>query len=85
MIKRLIFDVDGTLIRGVTFTNSIERTLKRFNIYSEENVRSFIEATRTYENSHDNYNKADYTAHVEKLIKTKVPDNFLATSLLSLI
>lgn len=79
MIKRLIFDVDGTLIRGVTFTNSIERTLKRFNIYSEENVRSFIEATRTYENSHDNYNKADYTAHVEKLIKTKVPDNFLAT------
>lgn len=79
MIKRIIFDVDGTLIRGVTFTSSIERTLKRFNMYSEENVDAFIEATRTYEKSHNNYNKADYTAHIEAMMNTKVPNNFLTT------
>ena len=30
MIKRLIFDVDGTLIVGVDFIESVKRTLKRF-------------------------------------------------------
>ena len=34
MIKRLIFDVDGTLITGVDFVDSIKKTLDKLEIYS---------------------------------------------------
>ena len=42
MIKRLIFDVDGTLITGVNFVDAIKRTLKRLNIYSDEKIAGFL-------------------------------------------
>lgn len=33
MIKRLIFDVDGTLIQDVNFISSVEETLKKLGVY----------------------------------------------------
>ena len=42
MVKRLIFDIDGTLIQGVNFIDSIAETLKKIEIYSEENVKLFL-------------------------------------------
>lgn len=38
MIKRLIFDVDGTLITGVNFVEAINNTLKKLNVYLEEKI-----------------------------------------------
>ena len=49
MIKRLIFDVDGTLITGVNFIDSIRRTLNKLGIYSEDHVKLFLEGIKTYE------------------------------------
>ena len=77
MIKRLIFDVDGTLINGVNFIKPIEATLKRLNIYKESNVKSFLEAISTYEKSHNNYNKKDYIKHFENYLGTKLDDKFI--------
>ena len=37
MIKRLIFDIDGTLITGVSFDKAITNSLLEFGIFSEEN------------------------------------------------
>jgi len=77
MIKRLIFDVDGTLITGVNFISSIEATLKKLDFYSEENVMIFLEAISSYEKVFNNYNKRDYTSHFENALGIKLGDNFL--------
>lgn len=77
MVKRLIFDVDGTLITGVNFIKPIEATLKRLNIYSESNVKSFLRAISTYEKSHNSYNKEDYIKYFENNLGEKLDDMFL--------
>lgn len=41
MIKRIIFDIDGTLIRNVNFVDAIIKTLEEYHIYSEENLKTF--------------------------------------------
>ncbi len=79
MIKRLIFDVDGTLIRGVNFAHHIEETLEKFNINSEENVQGFIKGIGTYEQIYNNYNVADYAKHMGMMLKTNLPQNFVPT------
>lgn len=79
MIKRLIFDVDGTLITGVNFISSIEETLKKLGIYSEENVQLFLKGIKTYEQIYDNYNIVDYTHHIGNAISQKLPDSFVPT------
>ena len=79
MIKRLIFDVDGTLIKGVDFTNSIQNTLKKFNMNSEENIQAFIKGVVTYEQIYDNYNVDDYTKHIGMMLKRKLPEDFVST------
>ena len=39
MIKRLIFDIDGTLITGVSFDKAIRGALERVGALSDENVQ----------------------------------------------
>ena len=77
MIKRLIFDVDGTLITGVNFVDAIKRTLKRLNIYSDEKIAGFLEGIKTYENKFNNYNIDDYTSHMSNAIENQLPKEFL--------
>ena len=77
MIKRLIFDVDGTLITGVNFVDAIKRTLKRLDIYSDEKIVGFLEGIKTYENKFNNYNIDDYTAHMSNAIDNQLPKEFL--------
>lgn len=79
MIKRLIFDVDGTLITGVSFNSSIEETLKKLGIYSENNVKLFLEGIKTYEQIYDNYNVEDYTRHMENTINRPLSNDFVNT------
>ena len=77
MIKRLIFDVDGTLITGVNFVDAIKKTLKRLNIYSDKKIVAFLEGIKTYENKFNNYNIDDYTAHMSNAIDNQLPKEFL--------
>ncbi len=79
MIKRLIFDVDGTLIQGVNFILSVSKTLKKMGCYSEENVKLFFNGINTYEQLYDNYNLIDYTQHMGNAINKKLPENFVQT------
>lgn len=57
MIKRIIFDIDGTLITGVNFTPFIEEALKKYGVtdYSSKaliyakNILSYEEAYNRYD------------------------------------
>lgn len=69
--------MDGTLITGVNFIASIEATLKRMEMYSEENVRLFLEAISSYETVFNNYNKKDYLKHFGKYLGVELEDDFL--------
>lgn len=64
MIKRLIFDVDGTLITDVSFIPPIENVLKRIDAYSEENVKLFFDGIKSYEENFNSYNVHDYLKHM---------------------
>ena len=77
MIKRLIFDVDGTLITGVNFTDSIKKTLIKLGLYSEKNIKLFLEGIKTYEQFYNNYNIKSYTKHFEQVLNHKLPENFV--------
>lgn len=73
MIKRLIFDV----ITGVNFVESVRQTLKKLDVYSEENVQLFLKGISTYEQQHDKYDVAVYTEHMGKAMNTTLPNIFV--------
>lgn len=77
MIKRLIFDVDGTLITNIKFDETINNTLKKLNIYSKEKTAKFLEGIKTYENKFNNYNIDNYTSHLSNAINNELPKDFL--------
>lgn len=77
MIKRIIFDIDGTLIRPIKFRPAKEKTLEDFGLLTEENYEDFTRGITTYEQNYDNYNRADYIKHVNSCMKNKLPDSFL--------
>lgn len=77
MIKRLIFDVDNTIITGVSFAPHIEKILKRANIYSEETLDATLKAISSFEKYYDSYTKEAYIENIEKHLHVKLPDDFL--------
>ena len=76
MIKRLIFDVDGTLITNANFIDSIKNTLSKLGIKSEDNVKLFFEGIKTYEELYNDYEIRRYTKHFEQALNNKLPENF---------
>ena len=42
MIKRIIFDIDGTLITGVDFSSYVANTLKKYGIEDLEKTKQFL-------------------------------------------
>ena len=77
MIKRLIFDVDNTLIVGADFTDSIIKMTKELGMYSEETVNNFFKGESVYKSIYNNYNYSDYKKHMEEYMNVIMPDNFL--------
>jgi len=77
MIKRLIFDVDGTLISGVSFIPATEKALKKVNLYSKENAIKIQGNYMIYEKNHNNYNRKDYLNHIFKCLGRTVDERFL--------
>ena len=41
MIKRIIFDIDGTLISGIDFSSYVANTLKKYGIEDIEKQNNF--------------------------------------------
>ena len=79
MIKRLIFDIDGTLITGVSFDKAITNSLLEFGIFSEENQQKFIYAISTYENYHKEYEQNQYLQYFSQTLGCNLDKNFLNT------
>ena len=79
MIKRLIFDIDGTLITGVSFDNAIKNSLLEYGIFSEENKQKFIYAISTYEKYHKQYEKEQYLKYFSQTLGCNLEKSFLNT------
>lgn len=77
MIKRLIFDVDGTLITLANLTSAICSTLKKLGCYSAQKEAQFLEAIASYENEYNNYNKKDYINFFGKYLGLELNEFFL--------
>lgn len=79
MIKRLIFDIDATLITGVSFDRAITNSLLELGIFSEENKQKFIYAISTYENYHKEYEQNQYLQYFSQTLGCNLDKNFLNT------
>lgn len=77
MIKRLIFDIDGTLITGVSFSEAINKSLMEYGIFSEENVQNFIKAISTYENHYNGYKQDEYLKYFSNVLGSRLSKSFL--------
>ena len=77
MIKRIIFDIDGTLIKGVNFKQYVSNTLKQYGIDDSEQVNKFIANIKTYEEKYSSYNRDLYLAHFSNVLGVKLNSDFL--------
>ena len=77
MIKRIIFDVDKTLIGKTDFTLAVVKTLKKHGIYNQYNVKGFKLAMEQYELTHDYYSKSEYLGFINTYIDTRMDMDFL--------
>ena len=55
MIKRIIFDIDGTLITGVDFSSYVANTLKKYGIEDIEKTKQFLLNIKEYEKTYNSY------------------------------
>ena len=76
MIKKLIFDLDNTLIMWKDeYVNALKQTLKDHNINEDgDYVNSLID---NYEEHFDKYNKETLLNYINKNIKSKIDMNFI--------
>ena len=79
MIKRLIFDIDGTLITGVSFDKAIKNSLLEHGFFSEENKQKFIYAISTYENNHSEYEPKQYLQYFSQVLGYQLNKDFFDT------
>ena len=77
MVKRLIFDVDSTLITNVSFNDAVISTLKELNSFSSKNLENFFKGISTYESIYKSYNRSDYKKHLEENMGIILPNSFL--------
>ncbi len=77
MIKRLIFDVDKTLILGVSYDKQVENTLRKIGYYSKLNKEKFIGAMLSYENNYSSYTKEDYAQHIARNIGLTLDSSYI--------
>lgn len=78
-IKRLLFDIDGTLITGVSFQTAICQTLENFHLYSVYHYSQMQKALATYEDYYTSYTRKQYISHISKYLglETRLDDSFL--------
>ncbi len=75
-IKRIIFDIDNTLIRGVSFYDSMKKTLEECNI--KKSVEEFEKAIDNYEKYYSSYNIEDFKSHISNKLKVKLNNSFMS-------
>ena len=66
MIKRLIFDIDNTIITGVDFKIYIEKALREYGINDLEKLKIYLNNIKEYEKCHNSYEKDSYLSFFSK-------------------
>jgi len=77
MIKRIIFDIDGTLISSVDFSPYITNALKKYGINDIEKTKQFILNIKEYENTYNSYDKTLYLNFFSNKLGIKLDSDFL--------
>lgn len=79
MIKRIIFDLDNTLIMcdENTFVEPCKKALERFNIFDIEKARLLSLCGDIYETQYKNYNRKDFLSFITARTGLVLDDNFL--------
>ena len=77
MIKRIIFDIDGTLITGINFYPVVLRTLQRYGINDVSKAQTFINNIKQYENTYGYYAKNEYLSFFSEKLGVHLDDAFL--------
>lgn len=60
MVKRIIFDIDGTLIVGVDFFNYVRNALRRYGILDLRKASQFLDNIKEYEYTYNCYDRTLY-------------------------
>lgn len=77
MIKRIIFDIDGTLITGVDFSSYVANTLKKYGIEDIEKTKQFLLNIKEYEKTYNSYDKNLYLKFFGDKLGCELDNNFL--------
>ncbi len=79
MIKRILFDLDNTLIPWEEeWDLSIPKTFDYFNIpYEDDIIQRFFEVMHNYERYHKRYNKIEMSKYFRNNINKEIPDIFV--------
>lgn len=77
MIKRIIFDIDGTLITGVNFTQYVEKALIKYGINDPNKLKLFLLNIREYEQKYSSYNRDLYLKFFSDRLSCQLNCNFL--------
>lgn len=77
MIKRIIFDIDGTLITGVDFFPYVRNALQRYGICVLEKVHQFLLNIKEYEGTYNCYDRALYLDFFSHKLGYELNDYFL--------
>ena len=77
MIKRIIFDIDGTLIRESNFRTFITEVFKNYGIEDIDKINLFIANISEYEHYYNCYDRNLYLKFFSNIIGIKLDYNFL--------
>ena len=77
MIKRLIFDVDQTLIAGASFEKAQQEALTEYGKYTDDNYLKLNKALDEYELYYDKYTKKDYLDFLSQNVGEVFDERFL--------
>jgi FMN phosphatase YigB (HAD superfamily) len=81
MIKRVIFDLDNTVIPfKEEYWNTVKETFEEENIlYTNQTLIQFREIIGTYEDNYPMYNKETMRKHLEKHLHIHLTETFIDT------
>lgn len=77
MIKRIIFDIDGTLITGVNFKCAIMNALRKYGVNDLEKVNCFLVNIDEYENTYGFYDRDLYLDFFSEKLNIRLDYTFL--------
>lgn len=77
MIKRIIFDIDGTLITGVDFSSYVANTLKKYGIEDIEKTKQFLLNIKEYEKTYNSYDRNLYLKFFCDKLGCELDNHFL--------